>query len=223
MKETVMVIAAHADDEALGCGGTMARLAAEGAQIHVVFMADGVHSRKGSSQNHLKLRREAAEKAQKILGSERGHFLNLPDNQMDQVPFLKIVQKLETLIEKYKPKVIFTHFYGDLNVDHRITQQAVMTACRPQPKCGVKEIYGFEIVSSTEWSTPQETSFSPNVHVDITQFFASKVRALEAYAEEMRAAPHTRCLNHVEALAKHRGYSAGFEYAEAFVAYRILR
>jgi LmbE family N-acetylglucosaminyl deacetylase len=223
MKETVMVIAAHADDEALGCGGTMARLAAEGAQINVVFMADGVHSRKSSSQNHLKLRREAAEKAQKILRSERCHFLNLPDNQMDQVPFLKIVQKLEALIEKYKPKVIFTHFHGDLNVDHRITQQAVMTACRPLPGCPVKKIYGFEVPSSTEWATPGKEPFSPTFFVDIGPFVEKKKKALEAYSMEMREKPHARSMNHVEALARHRGNSTGVEAAEAFVVYRHIQ
>jgi LmbE family N-acetylglucosaminyl deacetylase len=223
MKETVMVIAAHADDEALGCGGTMARLAAEGAQIHVVFMADGVHSRKGSSQNHQKLRREAAEKAQKILGSERGHFLNLPDNQMDQVPFLTIVKKLEALIEKYKPKVIFTHFYGDLNVDHRITQQAVMTACRPLPGCPVKKIYGFEVPSSTEWATPGKAPFCPTFFVDIGPFVKKKIKALEAYSMEMREKPHARSIHHVETLVRHRGNSIGVEAAEAFVVYRLIQ
>ena len=201
----------------------MARLAAEGTQIHVVFMADGVHSRKGSSQNHLKLRIEAAEKAQKILGSERSDFLNLPDNQMDQVPFLTIVQKLEALIEKYKPKVIFTHFYGDLNVDHRITQQAVMTACRPLPGCPVKKIYGFEVPSSTDWTTPGEAPFCPTFFVDISSFLQTKTRALQEYSMEMREKPHARSMNHVEALVRHRGNSIGVEAAEAFVVYRHIQ
>lgn len=218
-----MVIAAHADDEALGCGGTMIRLAAEGKQINVVFMADGVLSRKSSTQNHLKLRKRAAEKAQKLLGSESSTFLNLPDNQMDQVSFLTIVQKLELLIKKYKPKAVFTHFHGDLNVDHRITQQAVMTACRPLPGCPVKKIYGFEVPSSTDWAAPGEAPFSPAFFVDIGPFLKKKIKALEAYSMEMREKPHARSMNHVEALARHRGNSIGVEAAEAFVVYRHIQ
>jgi len=222
MKESTMVIAAHADDEALGCGGTMARLAAEGAQIHVVFMADGVFSRKSSTKNQQKKRKTAAEAAQKILGFKNSHFLDLPDNQMDQVPMLLIVQSLEALIKKYQPKTIFTHFHGDLNVDHRITQQAVMTACRPLPGCPVKKIYGFEVPSSTEWATPGEAPFCPTFFVDIGSFLQTKLRALQAYSMEMRGKPHARSLQHVQAIARHRGNSVGVEAAEAFVVYRHI-
>lgn len=222
MKESIMVIAAHADDEALGCGGTLARLTAEGAQIHVVFMADGVFSRKSSTKNQQKKRKTAAEAAQKILGFKNSHFLDLPDNQMDQVPMLLIVQSLEALIKKYQPKTIFTHFHGDLNVDHRITQQAVMTACRPLPGCPVKKIYGFEVPSSTEWATPGEAPFCPTFFVDISSFLQTKLRALQAYSMEMRGKPHARSVHHVEALARHRGNSVGVEAAEAFVVYRHI-
>lgn len=223
MKESTMVIAAHADDEALGCGGTMARLAEEGAQIVVVFMADGVFSRKKSSRVDKKKRKNAADAAQKILGSKKSHHLDLPDNQMDQVPMLLIVQSLEALIKKYQPKTIFTHFHGDLNVDHRITQQAVMTACRPVPGCPVKKIYGFEVPSSTEWATPGEAPFCPTTFVDIGSFLQIKLRALQAYSMEMRGKPHARSLHHVQAIAQHRGNSIGVEAAEAFVVYRHIQ
>jgi LmbE family N-acetylglucosaminyl deacetylase len=222
MKESIMVIAAHADDEALGCGGTMARLTAAGAQIHVVFMADGVFSRKSSTKNQQKKRKAAAKAAQKILGSKNSHFLEMPDNQMDQVPMLLIVQSLEALIKKYQPKTIFTHFHGDLNVDHRITQQAVMTACRPVPGCPVKKIYGFEVPSSTEWATPGEAPFCPTFFVDIGSFLQIRLRALQAYSMEMRGKPHARSVHHVKALARHRGNSVGVEAAEAFVVYRHI-
>jgi len=223
MKESIMVIAAHADDEALGCGGTMARLTAEGAQIQVVFMADGVFSRKNSTPTQLNKRKIAAERARKILGYQKCHFLDLPDNQMDQVPLLVIVQKLEALINKYQPETIFTHFHGDLNVDHRITQQAVMTACRPVPGCSVKKIYGFEIPSSTEWATPDSSPFCPTFFMDISSFLHKKIKALKAYSLEMREPPHARSLCNVEFLARNRGHAMGIKAAEAFVVYRHIQ
>lgn len=223
MKDTIMVVAAHADDEALGCGGTLARLTAEGAQIHVAFMADGVFSRKSSTPTQLNKRKLAAEKARKIIGHQKCHFLDFPDNQMDQVPFLVIVQKLEALIKKYQPEIIFTHFHGDLNVDHRITQQAVMTACRPAPSCSVKKIYGFEIPSSTEWATPGGSPFCPAFFMDIHPFLRKKIKALQAYSVEMRETPHARSLCNVEFLARNRGHSMGIQAAEAFVVYRHIQ
>ena len=222
MKDSIMAIVAHADDEVLGCGGTLARLAAMGEQIHVVFMADGVLSRKSFTPNQLNKRKEAAEKARRILGYEKGHFLDLPDNQMDQVPLLMIVQKLEALIKKYQPDTIFTHFHNDLNVDHRITQQAVMTACRPLPGFSVKKIYGFEILSSTEWASPSGTPFCPSFFMDIGPFLLKKMKALQAYSMEMRDPPHSRSLKNVEFLARNRGHAMGLKAAEAFVVYRHI-
>lgn len=223
MKNTIMVVAAHADDEALGCGGTMARLTAEGAQIQVVFMADGVFSRKKSTPTQLNKRKLAAESARKILGYRKCHFLDFPDNQMDQVPLLVIVKKLEALIKKYQPGTIFTHFHGDLNVDHRITQQAVMTACRPVPGCSVKKIYGFEIPSSTEWAAPDGSPFCPTFFMDISSFMHKKMKALKVYSLEMREPPHARSLCNMEFLARNRGHAMGIKAAEAFVLYRHIQ
>jgi LmbE family N-acetylglucosaminyl deacetylase len=223
MSKRVLVVVAHADDEALGCGGTISRHVAEGNTVELVLMTDGVASRTTANKDILNRRMNAAKQAHSILGIAESHFLDFPDNAMDSLPLLQIVQRLEPIVQLVAPSIIYTHFHGDLNIDHRITQQAVLTACRPQPGCGVKEIYGFEVLSSTEWASPQAGSFTPNVHVDIVPFFANKIKALKAYSEEMRPAPHTRSLEHAEALALHRGYSVGIKYAEAFVAYRILR
>ena len=223
MSKRVLVVAAHADDEALGCGGTISRHVAEDDSVQLVLMTDGVASRTSIDKEVLNRRMYAAKQAHRILGITETHYFGFPDNAMDSLPLLQIVQRLEPIVQLVAPSIIYTHFHGDLNIDHRITQQAVLTACRPQPGCGVKEIYGFEVLSSTEWASPQSGSFTPNVHVDITPFFARKMEALQAYAEEMRPAPHTRSLENAEALALNRGYSVGIRYAEAFVGYRILR
>lgn len=221
--KTILVVAAHADDEALGCGGTLARHTMKGDSVHLVIMADGVQSRIGASPCDLEDRLVSTAKAQETLGIKEVHHFNFPDNRMDSVPLLEIVQALEGIIQQINPQIIYTHFHGDLNVDHQITQQAVMTACRPQPGHSVKEIYGFEVVSSTEWASPQSSPFAPNCFVDITDYLPIKQRALAAYAEEMRPAPHSRSPEHISALAHHRGYSMGLEAAEAFVVYRLIR
>jgi len=223
MGKIVAVIAAHADDEALGCGGTVARHVAEGEFVHLVLMADGVKSRLSAAEADVGRRLAAMENAQTILGIKSVTLLSLSDNQMDDSPLLHTVQKLEPIMAQIRPEVVYTHHYGDLNVDHRLTHEAVMTACRPIPGQTVAEIYGFEVTSSTEWATPQKSQFVPTLFVDISEQLPTKLKALEAYNEEMRAAPHSRCIQHTEALARHRGYSMGVDAAEAFEVYRIIR
>lgn len=218
----VLVVAAHADDEVLGCGGTISRHREQGDVIHLVLMADGVHSRTDASDVDLARRIDASKRAQTILGISSLHSLELPDNRMDSVPLLEIVQMVESIIEAIRPTVIYTHHHGDLNIDHRLTHAAVMTACRPLPTSTVREIYGFEVLSSSEWATPRDSQFLPNCFVDISQQLQTKLKALEAYAEEMREEPHSRSMKHIEVLARHRGYSIGVDAAEAFEVYRII-
>ena len=221
--KTVLVVAAHADDEALGCGGTIARHVEEGDAVHLVFMADGVRSRKKASNEDLTRRIKASKRAQSILGVSFSQLVGLPDNKMDSVPLLEIIQKLEQILEEIKPSIVYTHHHGDLNIDHRMTHDAVMTACRPQPNSSVRQIFGFEVLSSTEWATQQNSPFLPNYFVDITQQLRTKLDALEAYVEEMREPPHSRSMAHAKVLAHHRGYGVGVDAAEAFAVYRIIR
>lgn len=223
MPEIVLVVAAHPDDEVLGCGGTIARHVAKGDEVHVLFMADGVSSRENSDVAAIDRRRKAKCVALNILGVASEESLSFQDNRMDGMPLLDVVQSLEPIITKLNPSVIYTHSHSDLNIDHQITFTAVMTACRPLPGRSVNEIYGFEVISSTEWGTQRMKTFDPNLFVDITKTLKTKLEALEAYSEEMRTAPHSRSVKHVEALAMHRGYSAGIDAAEAFEIYRIVR
>lgn len=223
MPRTILVVAAHPDDEALGCGGTIVKHVKAGDIVHVIFMADGVGSRKNSHPSEIQRRNQAQRVASRIMGISRQYSLGLPDNRMDSVPLLDVVQSLEPIIAELCPSIIYTHNYGDLNVDHRITCAAVMTACRPLPGSSVIEIFGFEVLSSTEWAVPNNPPFEPNLFVDITENLPLKIKAIEAYAEEMREAPHSRCIDHVNALANHRGYSVGVCAAEAFEIYRMLR
>ncbi|MGM0826322.1 MAG: PIG-L deacetylase family protein [Pseudomonadota bacterium] len=222
MTKTVLVVAAHTDDEALGCGGTIARHAAQGDTVHAVFLADGVTSRPNASDKELKERNEAASTAHQILGITDVYMLGFPDQRTDSVPFLDIVQALEEVIQKVQPQVIYTHHCGDLNIDHRITHQAVMTACRPVPNAPVKEIYAFEVLSSTEWNTPGFSPFTPQFFVDITDYLKTKIESLDAYSLEMREPPHSRSIEGVKSLAHYRGYSIGVNAAEGFQVVRII-
>jgi LmbE family N-acetylglucosaminyl deacetylase len=222
MKKKIIVVAAHPDDEALGCAGTIAKHVVQGDVVHSVFMSDGINSRLDSSKVKLKRRIKASKSVQSLLGISSTHYLNLPDNSMDTIPLLKIVQKLEPIIHKIKPSIIYTHSYCDLNIDHQLTHAAVMTACRPVPDSTVREIYGFEIISSTEWKAPQHLRFVPTLFVNITKFIKIKTQALKLYKEEMRSSPHSRSVKHAKVLAQHRGYTIGVNMAEAFEVYRII-
>jgi len=216
----VLVIAAHPDDEVLGCGGTIARHKKAGAKVEVCFMTNGVGARKTSKSKDVQQRKFAALKAQKILGVSTIYFNDFPDNEMDKLSLMDIIICIEKIINKVKPSIIYTHYHGDLNIDHQITHLATLSACRPQPKCPVKQIFGFEVASSTGWTFNPQTNFHPNRYVDISETLKVKIKALKAYHLEMRAAPHARSYSNIKNLARFRGGTVGISFAEAFTIYR---
>lgn len=224
----VLVVAAHPDDEVLGCGGTIARLHREGAAVHVVLLADGESSRAGQPDaidaGLVTARNAAAEAAAKVLGVASVAVHQLPDNRLDQLDLLDVVKVVEAAIARIKPATVFTHHSGDVNVDHSVLHEAVLAACRPQPGHSVKDLYFFEVASSTEWRPPGSAApFVPNHFVDISATLSLKMKALEAYASELRPFPHPRSLEAVRALAEWRGATAGVRAAEAFMVGRQLR
>ncbi len=225
---TALTVAAHPDDEVLGCGGTMARLAEEGWQVHVLILAEGatsraaVRDRAGHAAELSDLAR-AAQAAAAALGIAGVRLLSFPDNRMDGVELLDVVKQVEEEIARLKPQRIYTHHRDDLNVDHRIVHDAVSAATRPQPGACVREVLTFEVPSATEWRLAGSgTPFVPSVFVDITRTLENKRRALEAYAGEMRPFPHARSIEALEHLARWRGASAGMAAAEAFQLARAL-
>lgn len=226
MFQTALIIAAHPDDEVLGCGGTIAKLADQGAIVHVAFLADGVFSRTENmvaQQEELRIRRTAAQKACGILRVKSVSFGDFPDNRMDTVAMLDITKTLEELIAEHKPEVVFTHHAGDVNIDHRRLHEAVVTACRPQRGHPVKTLLCFEVPSSTEWQLSGSAPvFAPNWFVDISSMLERKLAALEAYDAELRAWPHPRSRQAVEHLARWRGATVGVDAAEAFILGRKL-
>lgn len=225
MGRKILVIAAHPDDEVLGCGGTLALVADQGAQIHVAFLADGVFSRGTASGRDAELaaRRAAAQKACDVLGVRSVSFGDFPDNRMDSVELLGIVKFIEALIAEYRPDTVFTHHAGDVNVDHRRIHEAVVTACRPQRGHPVRTLLFFEVPSSTEWQPPGSgVVFAPNWFIDTSNTLERKLMALDAYTAELRAWPHPRSRQGVEHLARWRGATVGADAAEAFMLGRHL-
>jgi N-acetylglucosamine malate deacetylase 1 len=222
MTETILTIVAHPDDEVLGAGGTLARHAARGDQVHLLFLANGTGAR-GADQRAVERRAQAARSAASALGVSEPNFLQFPDNKLDHIDLLDIIHAIEPVLKKVTPDTIYTHHFGDLNIDHVLCHRAVLTACRPMSHSSVRRIYGMEIPSSTEWSTPNTANaFLPTRFVDISATAGAKRRALEAYAEEMRPFPHPRSLEAIDSLAAWRGASAGLEAAEAFTVIREI-
>lgn len=212
-KMKVLVIAAHGDDEILGCGGTIARHVAEGDQVHVLIMASNGNERAV---------------AQAIIAGEcaklmryKIHYGGFNDQQLDSVKFSQIVERIEYFSAQIKPKIVYTHWEGDLNLDHQIVSRAVKTAFRPLPDSTVGGLYEFEVLSSTEWGNE---AFKPNHFVQLSYHaYSTKLRALSLYEGEMRNPPHPRSHRGVEALSRLRGMQVGVNMAEAFrVVYQVL-
>lgn len=226
MNSGVLILAAHPDDEVLGCGGTIAKLAQQGATIHVAFLADGVSSRSSdpkAQQAELASRRIAVQKASDILGVKSVSFGDFPDNRMDTIALLDIIKPIEALVAKFQADMVFTHHAGDLNIDHRRIHEAVGVACRPQCGHPVKTLLCFEVPSSTEWQlSGSAQTFAPNWFVDISDTLDRKLVALEAYAAELRPWPHPRSRQGIEHLARWRGAIVGVDAAEAFMLGRQL-
>lgn len=222
--KNVLVFAAHPDDELLGLGGTIRRLANEGKTIHAVIMAEGLTSRadrrEDADLSELNNLQDDARHAAEIVGYNSIEFCGFPDNRMDSADLLDVIKVVSKFVEKYQPDTIFTHHHGDLNIDHRITCEAVLTACRPVGKYSVRQIYAFETPSSTEWNYNYENTFRPNMFVDVTDTLEAKIRGMECYQSESSEYPHPRSERALKSLAEYRGSNNGFEFAEAFMLLR---
>ncbi len=222
--DRILVVAAHPDDEALGCGGMIARHTMEGAAVSVLFLADGETARGADKASGIALRQEASRAACHVLGVTDVRFLTFPDNRMDTVPLINIVQAIESVSDDIGPALIYTHHAGDVNIDHQITHRAVLTACRPIAGRSVRCIRSFEVLSSTEWATPSfSPAFRPTLFCDIASQMDAKLAALHCYAAEMREYPHSRSREAVVALARYRGVMAGLTAAEAFMIEREIQ
>jgi len=217
----VLVVAAHPDDEVLGCGGTLVRHVSAGDAVHVLIVAQGVLARKSASAEDLALHREAANRAAEAMGVKSLTLGDFPDNRLDSVDRLDVTRFIEERVAATLPQTVYTHHYGDANVDHRRVAECALTACRPLPGSSVKRVLLFETPSSTEWGNAAN-AFTPNWFVDISATLDRKLAAVREYAGELRDFPHPRSEDGVTHLARWRGATAGVEAAEAFVLARSV-
>lgn len=212
----------------LGVGGTLARHEMEGDDVHVCILADGVGSRHEEideeARGQIERRRNRAREACGNLGVDSVSFHSFPDNKFDSVTLLKIVKTVEEEIEEHEPSVIYTHHYGDLNIDHELACRAVMTATRPLKDSGVDRVLAFETLSATEWSVPSsENAFQPQHFVNVEEQMGAKLDALRVYKDELREPPHPRTVETVRQNAEVWGAKAGVPAAEPFEVLREIK
>ena len=226
MNKKILIVAAHPDDEVLGCGGTVAKLIAQGYEAYTLILGEGKTSRDEQREvenktDELEVLNTEIQKANDVIGIKKVFVESFADNRFDSVDLLDIVKVISKVKEEVKPSIIFTHFENDLNIDHQITYKAVLTATRPMEGESVKEIYSFEILSSTEWNYP--LSFSPDTFFDISETINLKIDAMKAYDSELRQYPHPRSLEGIKLNAKYQGMRVGKKYVEAFKSVRVIR
>ena len=228
MKKRILCVAAHPDDEVIGCGGSLARFAEEGTEVFIAILGEGSTSRYNTRdvapEDILKELHQQCNLAGELIGAKEVFLHNLPDNRFDTVPLLEISKMVERLLDEIKPQTVFTHHAGDLNIDHAVTFRAVLTAARPVPHCPVREVYSFEIASSTEWSFGHlPKPFQPSTFIDISATVDKKIAAMELYHSEVRPFPHPRSAETLRANAQRWGSIAGCDAAEAFELIRSLQ
>jgi LmbE family N-acetylglucosaminyl deacetylase len=224
----ILIVVAHPDDEVLGLGGTMHRLISDAhVETHVVILGEGITSRSDKRDTskwakELSIHKENIHKAKDRIGYTSVSTYDLPDNRFDTVPLLDIIKIVDKEKSQFKPDMIFTHHGGDLNVDHRLVFQSVMTAARPMQDESVSFIVNFETPSGTEWRASTDPNhFIPNLFVPIRKHdLDAKISAMEAYEFEKRKYPHPRSPEALTILAQRWGVACGVEYAEAFSVVR---
>lgn len=195
---SVLCVVAHPDDEVIGVGGTLARHAADGDDVHICILSDGVTSRyddTDAADGEIEQRRQRARRAADTLGATVS-LHGFPDNSFDTVPLLDIVQTIEAEISDQDPDVVYTHHYGDLNIDHELTCRATITATRPLADLNIDRVLASETLSASEWSVPSpDNAFQPTSFVIISDQLAMKTDAFSVYETEPREPPHPRTVD----------------------------
>lgn len=225
----ILVVAAHPDDEILGVGGTIARHSAKGDLVYTCILCEHCLARKNKPKHEDFL--EQIHAAKNIVGIKEILFFDFPNIQMNAVPTLKIVQAIEQAIIRFKPEVVYTHHWGDVNDDHKVISHATMAAIRlPErqtlstlPRNLIQKVLCYETPTSTEWAPPdKEAAFLPNVFVDIEKTLDAKIKALQCYQNVMKDYPHPRSVEAITSHAKDCGVKIGLKAAESFVLVREL-
>ena len=221
-KKKILVLVAHPDDESFGCGGFIKKLSKKNF-IGVVSFTNGVSSRDKSQKKQILNRKSNSQNAAKILGFKWIKQFDYPDNQMDSISLLEIIKNIEKLKETFKPHIVITHNFSDLNIDHRIVAEASLTAFRPEPEEKLEMLLTFEVPSSTDFRyIRNKRLFFPNFFVNINSSLKHKISAIKSYKGEFKKKPHSRSIDGIKNLSKIRGNQCGLENAEAFEIIRLI-
>ena len=207
----ILVIAPHPDDEVLGMGGTIKKLSKKN-KIILCVVSEGATAQY-KDKKMIKVRRDSCKKTAKILGISQTIFLDYPDMRLN-LSHLDINKKLEEIIEKYRPEIVYTAPKNDLNLDHQMVFNSTLVACRP--KSGVKQILCYEIQGNTK------VPFAPNVFENIEKEFSYKIKGFKMYESEIEEFPNPRSIAAIENLAIQRGVESGTKKAEAFELIRVV-
>lgn len=222
-----LIIAAHPDDEVLGCGGTIARLSKAGHEVYIAILGEGITSR-SDDPNHadasqIKALHANSKAVATHLGARDVFMFSLPDNRFDTIALLDVVKIIERLIDDLQPEVVFTQHGGDLNIDHLVTFRATLTATRPMAGTSVHTVYAYQVASSSEWAFSQfSPRFVPQVYFDIQDTLETKIQAMQLYESEAREFPHPRSPEALRASATHMGSQVGLLASEGFTVIRQI-
>jgi LmbE family N-acetylglucosaminyl deacetylase len=217
----VIVFAGHPDDEILGAGATLAGHASRGDAVHAVVLADGATSRYDETMEEAL--RKAGQRAAEQIGFASIRFEGLADQRLDTAPLIEITQGIETILEELDPEVVYTHFPGDVNLDHGVVARAVWTACRPYRFPRIRRLAAFETPSSTEWAWPlPDGTFNPSLFVDVSASLDAKLAAMECYSAELRDYPHPRSTRALRQRAEFWGSVVDRYAAEPFLIMREI-
>lgn len=215
----VLVIAPHPDDEVLGCGGTIARLAAENMNVHVAIL-----TKAGPPlfpEDFVMRGREYALKAHKLLGVKETIFCDLPAAKLDTVAHAEVNKVIGDLVNRINPQMMFIPFGADIHLDHQYAFLSSLVAARPNKPEYPKKIYAYETLSETNWNAPYLTSaFHPNAFFDISKYLEKKLEAFSMHVDQVKEFPHERSITTLRALATLRGSTVHREAAEAFLIIR---
>jgi LmbE family N-acetylglucosaminyl deacetylase len=223
----ILIIAAHPDDDVLGCGGLISKYNSKNVDFKILFIGEGSSCRfENPSSKKAKLeiekRNSSALKALQLLKVDDLEFNNLPCGRFDQIPIIEINKIIEKSIHEFMPDTVLTHSLDDANNDHKIVSNAVIMATRPGANNYVNTLMSYEILSSSEWSF--SNIFKPNYFEELNQDQVdSKWHALSMYESEVKKYPFPRSKEGIETLAKYRGMQAGVKFAEAYHIIRVFK
>lgn len=213
----VLVISAHPDDEVIGAGGTIARHAARGDEIHWCVVTQG-YSPPWPEETLASTRRQILE-VQRFFRVRHTYFCGFPTVKLNTVPSMEIASSLQKIVEEARPEVVYAPPMTDLNLDHGIVCEAALVAVRPLPGCLVRRVLCYEIVTTARFGP---VPFMPNVFVDISDYLSDKLEAMSLYRTELRPFPHPRSLEGIRLFSQERGLSIGVGAAECFQLIREI-